>query len=190
MRKIYKRFLIILTIISLAALAGCGKENKANANNAEKIKKLKLANSDDASLNLNIYFDASKNENEVQVVKEERIIQKDELIGEVIMQQLIKGPSVKSKAKPIFPKNTRILSFSIKDNIAYVNLSSSARYQMTSCREEACLRSVALSLTELQSIDKVKILVENKNTESLGGNFNISKPFNSDDINFIKIKKK
>lgn len=190
MRKIYKGFLIILTMISLATLTGCGKENQANVNNAEKIKKLKLANSDDAYLNLNIYFDASKNESEVDVVKEERIIQKDELVGEVIMQQLIKGPSVKGKAKPIFPKNTRILSFSIKDNIAYVNLSSNVRYQMTLAREEACLRSIALSLSELQSIDKVKILVENKNIESLGGNFNISKPFNNNDINFMKIKKK
>lgn len=190
MRKIQKFFLIILIMISLAGLTGCGKENKANANNAEKIKKLKLANSDDVSLNLNIYFDASKNENEVEVAKEERIIQKDELIGEVIMQQLIKGPSVKSKAKPIFPNNTRILSFSIKDNIAYVNLSSNVRHEMTLGREEACLRSIALSLTELQSIDKVKILVENKNIESLGGNFNISKPFNNDDMNFIKVKKK
>jgi spore germination protein GerM len=61
---------------------------------------------------------------------------------------------------------------------------------MTLGREEACLRSIALSLTELQSIDKVKIMVENKNIESLGGNFNISKPFNNDDINLIKIKKK
>ncbi|MCY6355200.1 GerMN domain-containing protein [Clostridium sp. ZS2-4] len=190
MRKIYKCFLIMLAIISLATLVGCGNENKANANNAEKIKKLKLANSDDDSLNLNIYFDASKNENEVQVAREERIIQKDELIGEIIMQQLIKGPSVKSKAKPVFPSNTRILSFSIKDNIAYVNLSSNARCEMTSAREEACLRSIALSLAELQSIHKVKILVENKNIESLGGNFNISKPFNNDGINFIKIKKK
>lgn len=190
MRKIYKNFLIILTMINLVSLTGCGKENKANANNAEKIKKLKLDNSDDAYLNLNIYFDASKYENEIEVAKEERIIQKEELIGEVIMQQLIKGPSVKSKSKPIFPKNTRILSFSIKDNIAYVNLSSNVRYQMISCREEACLRSIALSLTEVESIDKVKILVENKNIESLGGNFNISKPFNNDDINFIKIKKK
>lgn len=190
MKKLYKSFLIILIMINLVSLTGCGKENKVNTSNTEKIKKLKLDNSDDAYLNLNIYFDASKSENEIGVAKEERIIQKDELIGEVIMQQLIKGPSVKSKSKPVFPNNARILSFSIKDNIAYVNLSSNVRYQMTLGREEACLRSIALSLTELQSIDKVKIMVENKNIESLGGNFNISKPFNNDDINLIKIKKK
>jgi spore germination protein GerM len=105
-------------MINLVSLTGCGKENKVNISNTEKIKKLKLDNSDDAYLNLNIYFDASKSENEIGVAKEERIIQKDELIGEVIMQQLIKGPSVKSKSKPVFPNNARILSFSIKDNIA------------------------------------------------------------------------
>jgi len=59
---------------------------------------------------------------------------------------------------------------------------------MTAIREEACLRSIALSLTELESVDKVKILVDSKNVDTLGGNFNISKPYNNNDITLIKNK--
>ncbi|MCY6372073.1 GerMN domain-containing protein [Clostridium ganghwense] len=190
MRKIYRVFLVILIMLSLATLIGCGNENMANEDTNKKIKTLKLTNSDETCFNLNVYFDVSRDENNAEVAKEERIIQKDELIGEVIMQELIKGPSVKSEAKPIFPKHTRILSFSIKDNIAYVNLSSNVKYPMTPAREKACLQSIVLSLSELQSVDKVKILIDNKNVESLGGNFDISKPFGEDDIDSIKIEKK
>lgn len=141
-----------------------------------------MANSDEKCINLNLYFDGSKDESNPQVGKEDRIIQKDELVGEIIMQELIKGPSVKSKLKPIFPNNTRVLSFSIKDGIAYANLSSHAKYAMTKAKEKACLKSIIMSLSELQSVNKVKIMIDNKNVESLGGNFNISKPFSKEDV--------
>lgn len=187
MKKIYKLFSVILIIASLVVLSGCENKNEALVNNNEKLKTLKLPNSDETYINLDVYFDGSKDEKEIKVMKEERIIKREELIGEIIIQELIKGPSVESQLKPIFHKDTKLMSFSIKESIAYVNLSEAARFKMSAAKEEACLRSIVLSLTQLSSIDKVKILVDNKSVDTLGGNFDISKAFGEEDI--AKIKK-
>lgn len=187
MKKIYKLFSVILITASLVVLSGCGNKNETLVKNNEKLKTLKLPNSDETYINLDVYFDGSKDEKEIKVIKEERIIKREELIGEIIIQELIKGPSVESQLKPIFHKDTKLMSFSIKEGIAYVNLSEAARFKMSVAKEEACLRSIVLSLTQLSSIDKVKILVDNKSVDTLGGNFDISKAFGEEDI--AKIKK-
>lgn len=189
MSRISKVFLIIVMIASLViGVTGCGNNEEALVNDNEKIKELKIANSDDNWMHLNVYFDGSKNNKEVNVIKEERLLKLEELMGKVIIQELIKGPSVESKLKPILHKDTKLLSFSIKDGTAYINLSPEAKYDMSAAREEACLRSIVLSLTQLESINKVKILIDNASVETLGGNFNISKAFGITDIENIKKK--
>lgn len=191
MHKRYKLLLVILVISTLLSLAGCKKNQVPMVNNSEKIKELKISDSAESNedwLRVNVYFDGSIDETKAQSVKEERVLNREELVGEVIVQELIKGPSLKSKLKPIFSKDTKLLSFSIKDKIAYVNLNSNATHNMTAIREEACLRSIALSLTQLETVDKVKILIDSKNIDSLGGNFDISKPFSNEDISSIKNK--
>lgn len=186
MKRLFKLLLAILIVTTLITLIGCGKQDKPIVKSNEKIKNLKLVNSDEDWINIEVYFDGSVDEKKAEVMKEERVIKEEELLGEVIMQELIKGPSIKSQLKPIFPKEAKLLSFSIKDKIAYVNLSSDVRYNMTIAREEACLRSIVLSLTQLKSVEKVKIVVENKNIGTLGGNFNIEKPFAINDINSMR----
>jgi len=186
MKRLFKLLLAILIVTTLITLIGCGKQDKPIVKSNEKIKNLKLVNSDEDWINIEVYFDGSVDEKKAEVMKEERVIKEEELLGEVIMQELIKGPSIKSQLKPIFPKEAKLLSFSIKDKIAYVNLSSDVNYNMTIAREEACLRSIVLSLTQLKSVEKVKIVVENKNIGTLGGNFNIEKPFDINDINSMR----
>lgn len=189
-----KKFLIGLSVIAailvIINIIGYEKKDKSSINNNKKIEELKLHNSDENFIKLELYFDSSKDEEKVEVAKEERLIIKEEFIGELIMQELIKGPSVKSKLKSIFPKQTRLLSFSIKEGTAYVNLSSEAKSFMTPAKEEVYLKSIVLSLTELESIKKVKILIDNKNVDSLGGNFNISKSLDKNDVRNIGLLKK
>ncbi|KEI02786.1 hypothetical protein ADU80_04385 [Clostridium botulinum] len=190
MKKVYKICLILIICI-LASLTiifvGCSDKEKASINANDKLKTLKLSDSDkDCCINLDVYFDASKSEDKVEVLKEERIIKKEELLGELIMQELIKGPSKNSNLKPVFPNETKVLSFSINENIAYINLSQNAQYKMTQSREKACLEGIVLSLTQIESIHKVKILINNKNVEFLGGNYDVSKPFGKDDIDKMK----
>jgi len=186
MKKVIKVLLCSLLVISTVAFFGCENKDNKSVTNKEKLENLKLPLEKDGFIQLGVYFDGTKDDNNVQVVKDERIINKEELIGETIMQELIKGPTVKSELKPILPKETRLLSFSIKDGIAYVNLSKEAKIKMSVAKEKSCLQSIVVSLTQLTSIKKVKITMENKDIDTIGGNFDISKPFSKGEIILIK----
>lgn len=186
MKKAMNIALCIMLIVSTMSLLGCEKKDKKSVTNNEKLENLKLPLGKDDFIQFSIYFDGSKDGKSVQVVKDERLINKEELIGETIMQEIIKGPTVKSELKPILPKETRLLSFSIKENIAYVNLSKEAKIAMTEVKERSCLEGIVASLTQLTSVERVKIIIDSKDVETLGGNFNISKPFNKWEIELIK----
>lgn len=186
MKKEIKALLCSLIVISMFAFSGCEKKDMKSVTNKEKLQNLKLPLEKDDTIEFSIYFDGSKDETTVQRVKEVRLINKEELIGQTIMQELIKGPTTKSELKPILPKETRLLSFSIKDKIAYVNLSKEAKTVMSEVKEKVCLEAIAASLTQLPSVEKVQITMENKNIDTLGGNFDISKPFSKNEIILIK----
>ena len=186
MKREVKILLCSLLVISTVAFWGCEKKDKKSVTNNEKFENLKLPLEKDDFIEFGIYFDGSKDDTTVEIVKDMRLINKEELIGETIMQELIKGPIAKSELKPILPKETRLLSFSIKDSIAYVNLSKEAKIVMSEIKEKICLESIAASLTQLPSVERVKMTMENKNIDTLGGNFDISKPFNKNEIILIK----
>ena len=186
MKKAVKMLLCSMLIVSTVGFFGCESKDKKSVTNKEKLENLKLPLEKDGFIQLGIYFDGTKDGDTMKVVKDERLINKEELIGETIMQELIKGPTVKSELKPILPKETRLLSFSIKDNIAYVNLSKEAKIDMSEIKEKSCLESIVTSLTQLPSVQKVKITVENSDIDTIGGNFDISKPFIRGEITPIK----
>ncbi|MHB9942708.1 sporulation/spore germination protein [Clostridium sporogenes] len=188
MKKSIKLAFCSSLIISSVFFISCEKKDSISINNKDKIKNITLHNEKNNLVDLNLYFDSTNSSNNAEITKEERIIKKDELLGQFIIGELIKGPSVNNSLKPIFPKETRLLSFSIKNNIAYVNLSSEAYYSMTANKEEAYLKSIIWSLTELPSIKKVKLFIENKDMSSLSKNFKFDEPIGRDDI--AKINKK
>lgn len=187
MKKILSGFLLGTLILSSTAFTGCEKKDQSSINNNEKLKNITMPQKDGDSINLELYFDSSSTNKETEIAKEERVVNPEELLGEIIMQELLKGPSNVSKLKPIFPKEVRLLSFSIQDGIAYVNLSTDAKVTMTPAKEEACLRAILNSLNQLPSVNKVSIMVDSKNVDSLGGNYDISKPFGKEEIeNLLK----
>lgn len=185
MKRILSIFLLGAIMVSSLWFAGCEKKDKLSINNKEKVKNIALPNEKDNSIELDLYFDSTSDNKKSEIAKEERIINKEELLGEVIIQELLKGPSNVSKLKPILPKGTRLLSFSVKDGIAFINLSNEAKATMSEAKEKACLTSIVSSLTQLPSITKVKIMIDNKDTDSLGGNYDVSKPFSKEDIEFM-----
>lgn len=188
MRKCVSLVMCSVILVSSLSLIGCEKKDKESINNKEKIENVLLPMEKDNLFDLNLYFDSTTNENKPETAKEERLIKKEEVMGELIMQELIKGPAVKSQLKPILPKDTRLLSFSIKDNIAYVNLSKEAKTQMSAAKEKVCLESIIMSLNQISSITKVKIQIDSQDSDILGGNYDISKPLGKDDIQSARKK--
>ncbi|MDU1414599.1 MAG: GerMN domain-containing protein [Clostridium sp.] len=185
--------LIVIVLIGIGFILGAfffkSKEiklDKASTISKEKLENVKEA-TNEASTDIAVYF-GSKEDN-AEIVKEERLVSNEELVGEIIMQELIKGPTVGSESKAVLPKETRLLNFSINEGVAYINLSNEAVFEMTQVQEERLLKSITSSMSQLVSVEKVMITVNNEGIETLGGNFNISKPFNANDISSIKIQK-
>ena len=185
--------LIVIVLIGIGFILGAfffkSKEiklDKASTISKEKLENVKEA-TNEASTDIAVYF-GSKEDN-AEIVKEERLVSNEELVGEIIMQELIKGPTVGSESKAVLPKETRLLNFSINEGVAYINLSNEAVFEMTQVQEERLLKSITSSMSQLVSVEKVMITVNNEGIETLGGNFNVSKPFNGNDISSIKIQK-
>lgn len=189
MKKVFSILLCSTVIFFNLSLISCEKKDNLSINNSEKEKKIAFPKEKNNLIELNVYFDSTKkNGTTVELSKEQRIIKKDELLAETIMNELIKGPSVKSNLSPIFDKTAGLISVSIKDSIAYVNLNKDANQEMTAKKEEACIKSIVLSLTQLSSVDKVKIFVDNSDTNLFGNNFDLSKPIGKEDLKNIKSK--
>lgn len=186
MRKVLTVLLIVIIVFSMTIFVACEKKDALSCNEKEKLKNIKLSDCKDKYINLDVYYRSSKGEEDTEIIKEEKLIEKEEMLGQIIMQEIIKGPSIKSNLAPVLPKETRLLAFSIKDEIAYVNLSKEAQVPMSPVQELACLKSIASSLSQLPTIKKIQIQIENHNIDSLGGNYDIEKPFNKDDIDARK----
>lgn len=189
MKIIKALILLVLTVTLITSLSGCGNKDSLSAKNKKKIENVKLPLTKDNHLDLDIYFDASVKEGEAKTKVDSVIIDKEQLIGQVIVNQLIKGPSIESKLSSILPKEVRLINFDIQNDIAIINFSKEALVEMTATKEESCLSSIVLSVTQLPSVNRVKILVEGKTVQTLGGNYNIEKPFMPQDISGLKIDK-
>ncbi len=174
-----KTFFSILVIIILS-LGSC--ENLQNSFE-EKLDSNKKNNQGD--ITLQIYFDKSSDK-KILIEPEIRQINKCEYNILLIMEELIKGPSSTSGLSPVLPKNTDVLSISVKDDIAIIDLSKECKVPMSEKKEEACLRSIITSILELKEIKKVKINIESNPNDSFGGNFDLS---NSLDIESIPMAK-
>jgi hypothetical protein len=98
--------------------------------------------------------------------------------AELVVQELLKGPRDTLLAKTL-PPEAKLLSLEVTDGVAFVNFSKEmqTKHWGGSAGEMMTVASLAASLTRLQGIDKVQILVEGKTIETLAGHFDMSAPF-------------
>lgn len=184
-----RKGMILLILSSILLLVSCDSigMDKLAANNSERVKT--IANQLIGDIDLSLYFDGTKYEANPKVEKQEIQVNGEEIVGQYLIQALIQGPSQKGSLAPILPKDTKLLSFDIKDDIAIINLSKEAVVNMSMAKEEATLEGIITTITQIPNIKKVNILIENQMINSLGGNFNISKPFTKEEISSLKISK-
>lgn len=182
MRKVF-----IMTILLSSLLVSCGTSTKKDQIAEQNNEKLKIFLEDEiGDLELKVYFDATNDENNPQIAEQSSYFTGEEVLGQYLIMRLIQGPDIKGSLKSILPRETRLISFSVKDDIAIINLSKEAIVKMSEAKEKACLDSIVSTITQLPSISQINILVENQMVESLGGNFDISKPFGKEDLSGLK----
>lgn len=125
---------------------------------------------------ITLYF---PDEQAMYVVPEERDVDKDKPLEELVLKELMKGPETPGLTKPTIPKGTRLLSVEVKGDTAYVDFSRELidNHVGGSTGEMMTIVPIVNSLTELEGVTKVQFLVEGKKEHTLAGHVVFDKPF-------------
>lgn len=112
------------------------------------------------------------------VKADERSVKRDELLGYVLLSELIKGPAIKSELKPLLPQDTKVLNFSIRDDVGYVNLDGAAfkRLKVDKDQEKSIAACVVNTLCQLPSVNRIQFMFDNQKKDTLIESFDISEP--------------
>ena len=173
-----KKLLISTALLCLFAatlvLSGCTKEPGVQPPNDPMIsEKITLYFSDDQAMYL------IPETREITVNKDTRTAV---TIAEAIVKELIAGPA-NTKFIATIPKEAKLLSVKITDKIAYVDFSEEikSKHPGGSTGELMTLNSLVNSLTELPEIQKVQILINGQNVETLAGHADLTQPLMRDE---------
>ena len=98
------------------------------------------------------------------------------------LKVLFAGPPSNTGLEGLFPRDTRILSLSIKKGLAIVNLNQEAtRINVGSQGEVLAIASIVNTLTKFPDVYRVKLLIEGKEVESLAGHVHTTGTFSYND---------
>lgn len=92
------------------------------------------------------------------------------------MEELISGPAPGSGLYAVLPSTVRVLDVEVADGVCTVNvsgeiLSDAAELGVSASGEELALAAIANTLTELDGVEKVKLLVEGVQSGMVDGRF-------------------
>lgn len=93
-----------------------------------------------------------------------------------LVEELLKGPQDQGLNR-IIPEGTRLLDLRVENGIAYVDFSGeivAAGYGAET--EGVLINSIVWTLTQLEEVEAVQILVEGKVVDTVGGHYSVSKP--------------
>lgn len=107
-------------------------------------------------------------------------------VAELVVRELLAGPRDPHLHRTL-PEGTRLLSLDVADGVAYVNFSRDVQQLGGSAAEGMAIQSLVFSLTDLEGVDRVQILIEGRTSESLGGHFILSEPIGRGPIKTVPV---
>ncbi|MEN6389789.1 MAG: GerMN domain-containing protein [Syntrophomonas sp.] len=131
-----------------------------------------------ATQEVNLYF---SDDQAMYLVAEKRSIQAEaadqKQLAASVVNELIAGPK-QAKLYATMPQGSKLLSLEIAGGLATVNLNQDfqSKHSGGSTGEMMTIYSLVNSLTDLQGIQQVQLLVEGKKLETLKGHLEISEP--------------
>lgn len=136
------------------------------------------------NVQLTLYFAA---ENGKHLRKAMRSVEYNSNISleRVVVESLIGGP-IGEELYPTINPNTKIISVTVKDKICYVNLSEEFLSQQYSVLPEVTIYSLANSLIELNSVNKVQIAIDGETNLVFRESISLSSPFERN-LDILKI---
>ncbi|GAB4117407.1 MAG: hypothetical protein Kow00103_14130 [Candidatus Caldatribacteriota bacterium] len=116
------------------------------------------------------------------LVPEKRLVSVSSTLAKQMILELIKGPQTEG-LYPTLPEGTKLSELYIAENIAYVDLSEEVikNHPGGSAAEIMSIYSIVNTLTEIDSIQAVQILVAGQERKSLTGHLDISRPLLRDE---------
>ena len=173
MKKISFSLLSLLLLAGMVLFCACGNQNDRDPDPVSPHEPDPAAN----SVMLTLYF----SDDQANFVKpEQRQVEltspDDEVaLATAIMNELIAGPTQAGLYRTL-PENVVVNHIEIDDGLAIVDLSSEVQASHGSAGEYIALFSITNSLTELDFIDAVKILIDGEAVDTLSGHFDLRDP--------------
>lgn len=186
-----KKFVALTMLACLAILGGCGEEAESGKSSAplteptaavtgqiiidQQLSVLAAAAQNPVNevemVQVTLYFAAS---DAGKLVRETRMIPKEEGIARATVQELILGPDTE-ELNPTFPVGTELKDINIRDGVCIVDFNSALKNGISTKEEEnICVYSLVNTLTQFDSVEEVKILVDGKNISRFTGALDIS----------------
>ncbi len=95
-----------------------------------------------------------------------------------VVNQLLLGTNQR-EMNSLLPQGTKVLNAKVENGICTVNFSKEVRrFSLGASEELALINILTLSLTELNGIERIHILIEGKEVYTIGGHVSIEKPLN------------
>lgn len=96
-----------------------------------------------------------------------------------LLQELLKGPLLNSTASPAFASGTDIIGSEFKHGIATVNFSQDVRqgFPQGAPEEELAVRSVVWTLSQIDNVQGVRILIDGQFGDSIAGHVLLNQTF-------------
>jgi germination protein M len=132
------------------------------------------------TVEVTLYF---SDDQAMEVLPEKRTVEltEDEAqmpVEKIAVLELLKGPKDANLRKTL-PPEAELLSIEVKDGVAILDFSQEfqTKHWGGSAGETMTIDSLVYTLTEIEGIDKVQVLIEGKAIESLAGHYDWSEPF-------------
>ena len=103
------------------------------------------------------------------------------LYAKALIEGLLEGP--RGSGVRCIPENTRLLAVYVRDGLCYIDFSQEVSQGLPGGAEAEYMSIFALVNTlclNVQDISSVKILIEGKEAETLGGHVDLTYPFGAD----------
>ena len=109
--------------------------------------------------------------------REQRQVRQTATPARQAVEELLAGTNSEGMVA-VIPAGTRLRGFSVRDGVAYVDLSDAILQTPNrgSAVETLIVSSLVNTLTEFSDIEQVRILIEGKEVETLYGHMDLSEP--------------
>jgi len=176
--------MLVLIAILIASIGGCffgaGDRDRTENEGSGADGGVSVDGAEERTVKVTLYFGDSQ---ALELLPEEREVPSGDpdSVAESVLRELVEGPREEGHVLTI-PKGTRVLSVEIRDGVAYADFSKELveKHWGGSTGELFTVYSVVNTLTELEGVDAVQLLVEGEPLQTLG-HMDLSEPLERDE---------